>query len=73
MALDTLLEVTKVNRYYSGGASVRRERTFKKKFTLAEVIEIAKKQGTDIDELIEELEEIGFSSFKGYMVDTVFM
>lgn len=63
-----MYEIIKVNRWFKDGARVTSEKTLKRDAGIAEVMNIAKRQGADIDEVLEELEEYGITSFKGYMI-----
>lgn len=61
--------ITKVNKYFAKGAKVTKETFAKKTESLEEVLALAAKQGADVDEVAEELDEYGITNFKGYMVD----
>lgn len=60
--------ITKVNRWFTKGAAVTSEKTLKSDATLEEVLNIAERQGADLDEVTEELETMGVTAFKGYMI-----
>ena len=64
-------QVIKVNRYYAHGARVTSERTISWNATLEDVLAIAARQGADIDEVTDELETMGITSFKGYMIQEI--
>ena len=61
-------EITKVNRYYKYGAEVTHERIVTRSATYEEVLALARKQGADMDELVDDLDSMGCADFKGYMV-----
>lgn len=63
--------ITKVNKYFQHGARVTHEKTVGSTENLQEIIALAEKQGADVEEVLEELEEYGITSFKGYMVDAL--
>lgn len=63
-----MYQIIKVNRYFKGGAKVTSERTLRSDAELNEVITIAKKQGADVDEVLDELKEYGCTHFKGYSI-----
>ena len=63
-----MYQIIKVNRYFKSGAKVTHERTLRSDAELNDVLTIAKKQGADIDEVIEELNEYGCTHFKGYQI-----
>lgn len=67
-----LFEIRKVNKYYQYGARVTHEKTQKLNATLEEVLEIAKKQKADIEEVVEELETMGVTAFKGYLISEMY-
>lgn len=61
-------EIIKVTRRYAGRARITHERTITTSATLADVIKLAEKQGADVDEMINELSEMGITSIPGYMI-----
>lgn len=61
--------ITKVNKYRQNGALVTHEKTVGNTENLEEILALAKKQGADVAEVAEELEEYGGTSFKGYTID----
>lgn len=61
-------EITKVTRYYKFGAEVTRERIVTRTASKDDVLALARKQGADIDELLDDLDSMGCADFKGYMV-----
>ena len=61
-------QIIKVNKFFARGARVTSERTLRTDATLDEVLAIAARQGADLDETVEELNDYGYTSFKGYMV-----
>ena len=63
--------VIKISRYYAHGARVTSERTIRWNATLEDVLMIAARQGADIDEVTDELETMGITSFKGYMIQEI--
>ena len=63
-----MYQIIKVNRYFKGGAKVTSERTLRSDAELNEVMALAKQQGADVDEVVEELNEYGYSHFKGYSI-----
>ena len=63
-----MFEIIKVNRYFKYGAKVTSEKTIKVDASLEEVLALAEKQKADIDEVKEDLEIYGITSFKGYMI-----
>ena len=63
-----MYQIIKVNRYFKGGAKVTSERTLRSDAELNEVMTLAKQQGADVDEVLEELREYGCTHFKGYSI-----
>ena len=61
-------EIIRVTRRYAGRARITHERTITTKATLADVIALAEKQGADVDEVVNELADLGITSFPGYMI-----
>lgn len=64
--------ITKINRYYKGGARVTAEKFLKTTESLDEIIALARKQERydgEADEAIEELKDMGITAFKGYMIE----
>lgn len=63
-----MYQIIKVNRCFKGGVKVTSERTLRSDAELNEVITLAKQQGADVDEVVEDLNEYGYSHFKGYSI-----
>ena len=61
--------ITKVNKYYSRGAQVTKETPHGTTEDIEEVIALARKQGADVAEVVDELEEYGCTQFRGYAID----
>lgn len=62
------IRITKRYSYWSGRVRVTVEKIAKENATLNQAMDLAKKQGADLDEVKEELDEMGItiSSVPGY-------
>ena len=65
------VKAVKVNRYHDRGAWVTSERTISWNATLEDVLAIAARQGADADEVTDELDTMGITAFKGYMIQEI--
>lgn len=61
--------ITKINKCFAHGARVTKETPCGKTENIDDIIALARKQGADPAEIVEELEEYGCTQFKGYAVD----
>lgn len=66
----TQYEIIRVIRYHKHGARVTAEKTLGTA-TLDKVRALAERQGADAEEALRELEEMGVTSFRGYMVSEI--
>ena len=66
-----LYQITKRTRHHYGRTTVTTERTITTSATVDEVIDLAKAQGADVDEVRWELNQYGctISSIPGYLID----